>query len=261
METRKWPMVLFTLALIGFIYNFLNTVFRSDVKRFSHDRIYVDYSTYQKKDPALPAQPQAIKASGYMPASLQVEIARKTLNDGRMEASLSAYSAHMKNVFSYRPPPPNAEMPVSNPLYEEIMSLARVNLEGLSAAKISFSQGDFQKALTDFLALYQNLPENDLQHRMELSENIAECYFQLANQQAYVDYKLKYIKAARQIRDVNRKAYPNRPQSEFIGVISSQEASQQLLKVRSFAASLPGNRGELLIRRAEYDLALSRSLF
>ena len=50
MGERRWPTVLIIVILIGLIYNFLNTIFRSDVKRYSQDRIYVDYSTYTKKE-------------------------------------------------------------------------------------------------------------------------------------------------------------------------------------------------------------------
>ncbi|MBF0543234.1 MAG: hypothetical protein HQM08_02315 [Candidatus Riflebacteria bacterium] len=259
METKKWPMVLFTVTLIFLIYNFLNTIFHSDVKRFSHDRIYVDYSTYQKKDASTAPVP-TVQASNFMPVSAQIELARRDMNNGRLESALTAYSSHMEKVFGSRPPPPNAETAVPSQKYEEVMNFARVNIDGFSLAQAAYAKQNYQRALNEYLRIFLNLSENDYHHRMEISEAIAECYFNLKNQKGYVEYKVKYIKAAQQIRELTKLAYPNRPEAPFEGVVSSQEATQQLLKVRAFAASLPANRGEPLIRRAEYDLAVARGL-
>ena len=44
---KRWPIVGITILMIVLIYNFLTMIFKSDQKRFSHDRIYVDYSDYR----------------------------------------------------------------------------------------------------------------------------------------------------------------------------------------------------------------------
>ncbi|HNV69981.1 MAG TPA: hypothetical protein PKO06_09800 [Candidatus Ozemobacteraceae bacterium] len=55
MDTSRWPFVLAVVVLLALIYNFLNTIFRSDVKRFSHDRLYIDYASYKKKETKKPS--------------------------------------------------------------------------------------------------------------------------------------------------------------------------------------------------------------
>ncbi|MBF0499537.1 MAG: hypothetical protein HQM09_05365 [Candidatus Riflebacteria bacterium] len=252
METRRWPMILFTIMLIALIYNFLATIFSSDVKRFSNDRIYVDYSTYKKT-------PTEIEKANNSPIIFQqIAIARKSMDTGRMESSMQAYNSYFQTAISHKPPPP-MEMPAQNSKYEEMMTLARKNPDGLSRARIAFSEGRHAEAMSDFNAILLALPEADLKHRMDVSDAISECFFAQKNKDGYIQFKVKYVQLVRQIRDLTHQAYPNRPLSAFDGWMTSQEATQQLLKVRTLSQDLQA-RAEPLIRRAEYDLEVARQL-
>ncbi|MFZ2959251.1 MAG: hypothetical protein WA705_20385 [Candidatus Ozemobacteraceae bacterium] len=253
MENRRWPLVIFVIALVGLIYNFLTTVFTSDVKRFSHDRIYVDYSTY-KKSPVAGTE----KGSNSPVVFQQVALARKSMDVGRAEASINAYEKYFKTAIN-RKPPPALEAPLQNQRYEEMMNHARANLDGLTLTKIAIAEGRSAQAMSELNAILQALPEADLKHRMEVTDMLAECFFSQKNKDGYIQYKVKYVELIRQIRDLTHQAYPNRPVSAFDGWMSSQEATQQLLKIRSLGHELQA-RAEPLIRRAEYDLEVARQL-
>jgi len=250
METQRWGMILITVLLIVLIYNFLNTIFRSDVKRFSHDRIYVDYSTYKKR----PDQPD--KPGQTSTVYQQIELAKRHIGDGRVEAAAAAYDAYMGAALAQMKPGPQ---PVSSQRYEELMKFARTPIEGLTAAKQLYSRGQTQQAMSEFTAILQGIPEADLYHRMEVFEGIAECFFLMKNKEGYIEYKVKYVKALQASQEIMRSAYPGKGDSSFTGWISSSDATRQLLGLRSKAGEL-GPRAEPLILRAEYDLEVARSL-
>lgn len=250
METQRWGMILVTIILIVLIYNFLSTIFRSDVKRFSHDRIYVDYSTYKKR----PDQPDKPGQTGTV--YQQVELARRHIGEGRVEAAAQAYDAYMGAALAQMPA---GAVPATNQRYDEMVKFARTPIDGLTQAKQLFARGQYQQAMSDFTTLLQGIPEADLYHRMEAFEGIAECFFLMKNKEGYVEYKVKYVRALQASQEIMRTAYPGKGDSGFTGWISSADATRQLLSLRSKAGDL-GVRAEPLIQRAEFDLEVARTL-
>ncbi|HNW36458.1 MAG TPA: hypothetical protein PKM25_16085, partial [Candidatus Ozemobacteraceae bacterium] len=92
MEPKRWPVVVVTIVMLVLIYNFLSTIFKSDIKRFSHDRIYVDYSTYRKTAKGTPDSSSPHFSSVI---SQQMSIADRSMDTGRVEAAMDAFSANM----------------------------------------------------------------------------------------------------------------------------------------------------------------------
>lgn len=257
METRNWPMVLIGVLLIALIFNFLKTIFSSDVKRFSHDRIYVDYSSYQTKG-TVPSKPAATHHhSSYI--SHQVELSRQTMDSGRLTASVESFNKNMGEVLAQVPVPEDRDKPLPNPQFQEVTNLGNGSVDGLSQAKLFFSEGKFEQALSAFSTILEKIPNLDLIHRYQVCDQIAECYFFLKNNESYVQYKVKYVRFLRQYRGLFHKAYPDRPLGKFDGWMSPEEASQNLLKIRVFAAeNLSGDERESTVRRAELDLEVAR---
>ncbi len=256
MEERRWPTVIFIIVLVALVYNFLNTIFRSDIKRFSHDRIYVDYSTYKKPKAGEPAAPS------YSPVfSNRLAEAKRTLNEGRVEASIGAFTTHMADRMERMPPDIVPIRPRRVPEFEEMRALAAVHIPEISEAKSLYAAGRYDGAISLINDVLNNLPENDLHHRSQLYDTLAECSFMLKDRDGYITNKVKYVQCMRRLRTVAQKAYPGM-NSEALGAwISAEEATRQLLRIRTLIggnADTPQRAAMLL--RAELDAEVARAL-
>jgi len=255
MEQRQWPMVLMTIVLLGLIYNFLNTIFKSDIKRFSHDRIYVDYSSTRKSRGSSPV-------SGIRSPLLrqQMEFAEKRMNVGRVAAAAGSYNRYMVEALSKVKLPPS-DKPKMTPQYEEAKRLATQDIPGLDSAKRLFETGKFDEALAALNELLPSVNENDVHHRIQIYDMLAESYFKANNKDYYVQNKVKYVKGMKKLRELVSQVYPNRTTGKFDGWITTEEATQNLLKIRGFAEqNLRSEERENMVRRAEWDLSVSRDL-
>lgn len=256
MEPKRWPVIVITLVLLMLIYNFLSTIFRSDIKRFSHDRIYVDYSTYKKS-----SRGSSEPSSRYSSAiSHQVALADRSIDVGRVEAAMDAFSSNLALSLS-KQELPAGDQPLRDATYEEAKKLAAIEYPDIATAKALYTAGKFDQALSKFNEILSDLPEKDLQHRMQLYDCMAECYFRLKNQSGYVQYKVKFVQAQKELRDMIRRVFPNSAPPEAPLWISSEEALTHLLRVKTLATQhLQDENRDMLIRRAEYDLDVSRQL-
>lgn len=260
MGERRWPTVLIIVILIGLIYNFLNTIFRSDVKRYSQDRIYVDYSTYTKKEAGV-EHVEAERPRGF---GRKIDQAVQNVFEGRMEASAHAFDSHMATVLEdYKMPGQQGKMepppPVSDPELLEIQRLGSVHHQGLTEGQGLFQAGKFQDAVVKLNDVLEALPANDFYNRTKVFEQIAECYFQLRNQEGYVQYKVKFLEVRRQLGEVLKRTYREINLAEYGQWISSEDATQHLLRIKTFALqNLRGEHRDTMIRRAQYDLEVSR---
>lgn len=256
-EERRWPTVIFIILLVFLIYNFLNTIFRSDIKRFSHDRIYVDYSTYKKT-----SKSQQSAASYYSPVfSNRLAEAKRTLNEGRAEASINAFNNFMADYAKKLPPD---QVPIRArriPEFEEMRTLGSVYIPEISTAKSMYASGRYDSAITIIQEILNNLPENDLHHRSQLYDLLAECYFQLKDRQGYITNKVKYVQCMRQIKVIAQKAYPAMNADSIGAWITPEEATRQLLRIRTLIGGNPDTpQKAAMLLRAELDAEVARSL-
>ncbi len=254
METTRWPFILAVVVLLALIYNFLNTIFRSDVKRFSHDRLYIDYASYKKKD-TKKGTGGSSSPSPYVAPQLRNEF-RQVL-DGRLEDSVNAYSSYLQKALEKRPDLSGAPVPV-NAQYDEVMRLARQTPEGMGQARLFFAKGNYSAAVQEFQTVLGTLQENDLQNRISIHQALAECFFQQNIRIAYVEHKAKALELTQRLRDMLRGGAGGAQSPLWMSV---DEATQVLLKVRVHALqNLKGREKEDAIRRAEFDLEVARVL-
>ncbi len=116
-------------------------------------------------------------------------------------------------------------------------------------------------ALEELNTLISTLDRNDYQNPSQVYDCIAECHFQQKNKDGYVENKVNYVRTMRQIKDLVRRAYSNAPEEKSQEWVSSEEATQMLLRVRIMAnEKLQGPERDMVIRRAEYDLEVARRL-
>ena len=256
MEPKRWPVIVITIVLLILIYNFLSTIFRSDIKRFSHDRIYVDYSTYRKTSKGTPDSYS--RSSSVI--SQQMALADRSMDTGRVEAAMDAFTANMALSLA-KQPPLQSEQPMRDAAYEEAKKLAAIEYPDIALANALYTAGKFDQALSKFNEILSDLPEKDLQNRMKLYDSMAECYFRLKNQTGYVQYKTKFVQAQKELREMIRRVYPKSAPPETPLWITSEEAMTHLLRVKTLATQhLQDENKDLLIRRAEYDLDVARQL-
>lgn len=256
MEPKRWPIIVVTLVLLILIYNFLSTIFRSNIKRFSHDRIYVDYSTYKKSSKGTPDSPY--RSSSFV--SQQTALAERHMDDGRVEAAMNAFSSNLALSLS-KTTPLQADKPMRDAAYEEAKKLAAIKHPEIAMGNSLYTAGKFDQALSKFNEILSDLPEKDLQNRMKLYDSMAECYFRLKNKDGYVQYKTKFIQAQKELRDMIRRVFPRSAPPEAPLWITSEEAMTHLLRVKTLAIQhLQDENRDMLIRRAEYDLDVARQL-
>lgn len=254
MEIRNWGILIIFLALSALVFNFLRTIFKADVKKFSQERLFVDYNTYKKPASAAPGKTAVV----WSPViQQQVELANRDINVGRSEAAAQAFTVGMHEGLANSPVDPD-EKPNPSGALTKYAQLAAQSVEGLSQARLWFSQKNFTQALADYQAILPKLDKDDFQHLMQVYDSIAECSLKLNNKDGYVENKLNYVKTLRSIRELMRRSYSKADTEKTQDWITPEEATRQLLKVRSSAERMEGPEKEMIIRRAEFDVEVAR---
>ena len=259
MELKNWAVLVFSIILFVLVFSFLRTIFRTEKKQFSHDRIYVDYATYQR--------PRASsKADGYHRVIRtphfyeQVAIGKQYVHSGRGEMAATLYEKGMAENFKDTGDLKQAK-PANSSDYQRYLELGNLDFEELTLGRSWFARKNYRQAITDFTQALARIDPADLQHLMQVYELLAESHFHLKDKERYIDFKVKRVQALRQIRDLTRRTFPTQEQDTSTDWISSEEATQQLLRIRTFATSrLDGAERDMVIRRAEFDLEVARRL-
>lgn len=256
MEPKRWPIVVVTIVLLVLIYNFLSMIFKPNIKRFSNDRIYVDYSTYKKSSRETPDTPY--RSSSVI--SHQMSLAEKHMDEGRIEAAMDAFETNFALSLSKKPLP-EEDKPLRDAEYEEAKKLAAIQHPEIAMGNSLFAAGKYDQALSKYNEILSDLPEKDIQNRMKLYDNMSECYFRLKNKDGFVQYKTKFVQAQKELRNMIRRVFPRSAPSEAPLWITSEEAMTHLLRVKTLATQhLKAENRDMLIRRAEYDLEVARQL-
>jgi hypothetical protein len=258
MDERRWPMVLMTILMVALIFNFLRTVFKSDVKRFSHDRIYVDYASYRP----LPSGGDRPAPTAYSPViSRQLALAERFGDQGRVESAVQSFNMVMGEV-AKRNKLPKARQPSNrNADFDEMKRLAATTYPAFEAGQVLFAANQFRDAQEKFHEVLAEVPEKDLYHRIKIYDALAECHFKLNNSAGYIEFKVKFLQASREYGRIVKLVFPEANQADFGTWITSEESTQHLLRVKTFALQhLQGPQREAVIRRAELDLEVARQV-
>jgi tetratricopeptide (TPR) repeat protein len=257
MEIKNWAVLVFSLILFVLIFSFLRTIFRTEKKQFSHDRIYVDYATYKRPT-------AANKADGYHRVIRsphfyeQVSLGRQYVHAGRGEMAARLFEQGMAENFKDAPPF-NEPKPAQSADYQKYLEMGNLDIEEINLGRSWFARKNYRQAVSDFQQALTRIDPADLQHLMQVYEMMAESHFHLKDKERYVEFKEKRIQTLRKIRELTKRTFPTQQTDESPDWISSEEATQQLLRIRTFAASkLEGPERDMVIRRAEFDLEVAR---
>ncbi len=260
---RRWPIVGITILMIVLIYNFLTMIFKSDQKRFSHDRIYVDYSDYRHgpKTPkssgtAAPSHPNAYKAAR------EAREIKKSMFSNVMTATISSYNAYMNESLKDKPSTTqDFPKPRTNPQYDQMMGLARQSVPAFQAGLQFFAAGNFDKALASFNDALNNVDQMDVKHRVDIHSMMAECYLKMKNDDGYIQNKIRQVRMERRLKKILQDTFPDKQEKlALFDWSTTQEASKQLLRMRSLAARGDSPELQLMLKRAELDLEVARKV-
>ncbi len=262
---KRWPIVGITLLMIVLIYNFLTMIFKSDQKRFSHDRIYVDYSDYRhgskpvkagSGSTAAPAHPNAYRASR------EAREIKKTMFSNVMTATISSYNTYMNEALKDVPPPTASfPKPKANQQYEQMMALANQSVPAFQAGLQYFASGNYERALTSFNDALNSVDQMDVKHRVDIHSMMAECYLKMKNDDGYIQNKIRQVRMERRLKKILQDTFPEKQDKLAIFDWSTtQEASKQLLRMRSLASRSDSPELQVMLKRAELDLEVARKV-
>ncbi len=261
---RRWPIVGITLLMIVLVYNFLTMVFKSDQKRFSHDRIYVDYSDYRHgaKAPKSSGGSQASSHPNAYKAAREAREIKKTMFANVMTATISSYNTYMSESLKNTPSPTtDFAKPRQNQQYDQMMSLARQPLPAFQSGLQFFASGNFDKALSSFNDALNGVDQMDVKHRVDIHSMMAECYLKMKNDDGYIQNKIRQVRMERRLKKILQDTFPDKQEKLTIFDWSTtQEASKQLLRMRSLASRGDSPELQLMLKRAELDLEVARKV-
>lgn len=261
---KRWPVIGITILMIVLIYNFLTTIFKSDQKRFSHDRIYVDYSDYRhgsKTGKTGTTSTTSAHPNAYKAAREAREI-KKSMFQNVMTATISSYNTYMNEALKDKPSPTaDYPKPRTNPQYDQMMELSRQSVPAFQAGLQFFATGDFEKALARFNEALQGVDQMDVKHRVDIHSMMAECYLKMKNDDGYIQNKIRQVRMERRMKKILQDTFPDKQEKLTIFDWSTtQEASKQLLRMRSLASRSDVPEMQLMLKRAELDLEVARKV-
>jgi tetratricopeptide (TPR) repeat protein len=265
MDEKRWPIIGISLLMILLIYSFLTTVFKSDQKRFNHDRIFVDYSDYRQTNKAPPAR--TTRATAYRhpnayKAAQEANDIKRTMFSNVMTATISTYNAHMSEALKNQPSPSaQYPKPIRNKQYEQIINLSMQPAPDFQSGMQYFSSGNYERALEYFNSALDKVDQMDVKHRIDIFSMMAECYLKLKSDDGYIQNKIRQVRMERRLKQVIQAAFPEKADSMHIFDWSTtQEASKQLLRMRSLAAKSNSPQMYEMLKRAELDLEVARKV-
>ncbi|GAB4270946.1 MAG: hypothetical protein Kow0029_08190 [Candidatus Rifleibacteriota bacterium] len=263
---KKWPVVGIILLLIILIYNFISIIFKSDQKRFSHNRIYVDYSDYRhsskRSRDSLYASSSSIRHPNAYKAAREAKKIQRDMFSNVMTATISSYNNYMDKALKTMPSPvEKLAKPRMSPQYEKFLELARQPVLSYESGLSYYISGNYDKALQKFNEALESVDPLDVKHRIDIFGMIAECYLKQNNDNGYVQYKVMQVRMKRKMQRLLQEAFPDR-QKEIAGLEwpTTQEASKHLLRMRSMASRADSPQIQEMLKRAELDLEVSRKV-
>lgn len=262
---KRWAVIGITILMIVLVYNFLTTVFKSDQKRFSHDRIFVDYSEHRsgtKFDKPTRGIGSAYHHPQAFKAAREAREIKKTMFSNVMTATISSYNDYMNKSLKNMPSPTaDFPKPLNNPQYNKILELAAESVPAHQSGLQFFATGEYEKAIGKFNDALQAVDQLDVKHRIDIFGMLAECYLRQKNDDGYIQNKIRQIRMERRLKKVIEEAFPEkRDKIMTFNWPTTQEASKQLLRMRSLAARAETPQMLEMLKRAELDLEVARKV-
>lgn len=265
MEDKRWPIIGISLLLILLIYSFLTTVFKSDQKRFNHDRIFVDYSDYRHgtgTTTTTQSAPTPYRHPNAYKAAQEANEIKKTMFQNVMTATISTYNSHMSEALKNQPSP-SAQFPkpIHNQQYDQIVELSMQSVPDFQSGMHYFAAGNYQRALEQFNSALDKVDPMDVKHRIDIFSMMAECYIKLKSNDGYIQNKIRQVRMERKLKQIIQTAFPEKADKMTVFDWSTtQEASKQLLRMRSLAARSDSPEMYEMLKRSELDLEVARKV-
>ena len=264
---RKWSIAGIAIILVLLIYSFITTLFRSDQKRYTHNRIYRDYSDSRKTSRSKYSRTtsrsskRSVHPNAYKAAREAKKIKREMYKTV-LASTITSYNNYMnKALKGAKSPTAQYPKPTENAQYKKVIILANSSVPEHQSGLFEFNRGNYDKALKKFSGALDSVDKMDIKHRIDIYNMIAECYLELGNDNGYIQYKIKQVRMERKLRKLLEQVFPNkRGKIKNLSWSSTQEASKRLLQIRSMASRVKTRRMEKMVRRAKLDLEVSRKV-
>lgn len=255
---RRWTLIVVTLIMVLMVYTFLSMVLKKDRKKPVHTRMYRDYSDYGSKT----SNDDDYDAESYTYASsAEARKIKKNFFSNVQEDTAKNYAIFMaaatKNL-----PKPDVLKPNGNPQYEEMLKLSRKPLPELQSGLVCFQKGEYEDALEKFEMALSKLDPMELKNRIQLHSLMAECHIKLKNDEAYIQNKVKQVRLERKYKKLIRETFSDlRNNMSSQDFMTTQEASRNLLQIRSAVAKLPSSpMVSEMLKKAELNLEVARKV-
>ncbi len=248
---KRWTLAIVTLIMVLLIYSFLSMVLKSDKKRNTRGRVYRDYTSYKKKssyDDSDYYSENRIYAS-----STNARKIKRTLFSNLSNVTNASYNDYMKRVNGKKNDNSN-----KNDRLQEIFRASQTPLPELDLAVVLFQKNEYEDAISKLNEALEKLEPTETKRRYYIYSLLAECYLKLENEDGYVQNKIRQIRMQRKYENSIKELVPEYVLTQFT---TTQEASTNLLKIKSSLAKLPNSpMTREMIKRAELDLEVARAV-
>ncbi|MDD3001994.1 MAG: hypothetical protein PHF29_09595 [Candidatus Riflebacteria bacterium] len=258
MSTKHWSFAILTVMLIILLYSFISTIFKSDQRRRTQGRLYVDYSDYRHG--SHPNKPSALGQVGnrniYRSAREAREVKKKMFTDviSASFGSMSLYNSQFEK-------PSKATPKTSNLQYEEMIKFANTPIPAYQSGLQLFTMGEYSKALQKFDDAMKDLDIMDLSHRIDVYKMMAECYLKLGNNDGYIQNRIRQVRMERRKVKILQDTFPDKSKDfELSDWANTAAASKNLLRMRTVANRNTNSTTREMLKRAELDLEVARKV-
>lgn len=251
---KRWTLIAVTLILIILIYSFLSLVLKKDKKKNVGSRVYRDYSNYNKKNYS---EDNYNYRSTYSSSAEANKIINNLSSSFTAAPMINSYNNFMNAAFKGKTNA-NSSSLKKNLRYQEMMKLSNVPLPELQIALAEFRDREYEDAISHLNEALDKLDPMEMKNKIEIYSLLAECYLKLKNDDGYIQNKIRQVRMERKFNKALRNIFPKYPPYEFA---TTQEASTNLLRIRSSVSKLPDTpMVREMVKKAELDLEVARKV-
>lgn len=252
---KRWTLAIVTVLTVLLIYSFLSMVLKTDKKRSTHSRMYRDYSNYNKKSDKEDYYYNN-KVYGSSARSLKI---KRTIFNNFLPASVNSYNTFMEVV--KKNSSGREKKKYNNPQYDKVVELSRKPLPELHMAISYFKKGEYEDCISKLNEALEKLDPMEMEKRIQIYGLLSECYIKLKNDDGYVQNKIRCIRIQRKLYKLLKETFPEREAILENPFFTTEEASTNLLRIKSTVAKLPDSpMVRDMVKKAELDLEVARAV-
>ncbi len=249
---KRWTLAIVTLIMVLLIYSFLSMVLKTDKKKKGHGRVYRDYSSYTKKSSS--DDSYSYESNTYA-SSARARKIKKTLFSNTGKVTAGVYTNYLSKVLDKKRSENNSNR---NSRLEEMFKSSQKTVRELQTAILLYRKGEYEEAISKLEEALEKLDPMEMKKRAEAYSLLAECYIKLDNDDGYIQNKIRQIRMLRKYENAMREVVPDYNLTEYV---TTQEASTNLLKIKSSVARLPDSpMVREMVKKAELDLEVARKV-